>query len=153
MLCVSSAVVYADVYNMAGADADSEVSVWDGTTPETQPDTFVVNEGTVTIGSAAALAWLSKVVNNDGTSYDGYAVSLIVDIDLNNKEWTPIGSEAKPFKGTFTGKIDDNSSHTIKNLKIDNTEKDQVGLFGHAGKKISDLVLENAKVSGYSKTS
>ena len=101
----------------------------------------------MTIGSAAALAWLSKVVN-DGTSYDGYAVSLIVDIDLNNKEWTPIGSEAKPFKGTFTGQIDDKNSHTIKNLKIDKTESDWVGLFGYSSNKISDLNLDNAKVSG-----
>lgn len=102
---------------------------------------------TVTIGSAAALAWFAKVVN-DGTTYQDYTVNLTVDINLDGKEWTPIGSEAKQFKGRFNGKIDDNNSHKIRNLKIDKPDVNLVGLFGYAGGLISDLILENAEVSG-----
>ena len=52
------------------------------------------------------------------------------DLDLGNRNWTPIGlSNDKSFKGTFDG-----GNHTIANLKVDLTGKESVnaGLFGSA---------------------
>ena len=46
------------------------------------------------------------------------------DLDLNNKEWTPIGNHSNPFKGNFDG-----NNHTVTGMKISGA-LDCVGLFG-----------------------
>ncbi len=53
---------------------------------------------------------------NAGNKYAGKTVVLTADIDLNNEEWTPIGSSSKPFSGSFDGQ-----GHTVSNLKITKT--------------------------------
>ena len=40
---------------------------------------------------------------NSGNSYAGKVIKLTSDIDLANKEWTPIGTSSAPFCGTFNG--------------------------------------------------
>lgn len=83
------------------------------------------------IKNAYHLAWIANIVNS-GNSLTGYTVSLENDIDLNNKNWTPIGFNSKDeagnepyFSGTFNG-----NEYTINNLKIDLKDKGGVGLFG-----------------------
>ena len=52
--------------------------------------------------------------------------------NLNNgtfDQWTPIGSESKPYTGTFDG-----DGHTISGLYVDSNDQ-EVGLFGCVGKK------------------
>ena len=80
---------------------------------------------------------------NDGTTFSGETITLAADIDLNNEEWTPIGSNGG-FYGTFDG-----GNHTISNLFVSGNNK-YVGLFGktYSG-EIKNLTIENAKVSGY----
>lgn len=62
---------------------------------------------------------------NKGETFAGYTITLQSDVDLENKEWTPIGIEGKPFAGIFDG-----NGKTIYNLKITATAK-KAGLFGN----------------------
>lgn len=74
---------------------------------------------------------------------------LMVDIDLSSVcsetlgSFTPIGSVDSPYNGIFNG-----NGHKIKNLYIDSTTYS--GLFGYLGAdgNVSNLVLENANVTG-----
>lgn len=98
------------------------------------------------IKNAYHLAWIANIVNS-GNSLTGYTVSLENDIDLNNKNWTPIGTEANHFKGTFEG-----NNKVIKNLKITVTEakegKAYIGLFGYAEDvTIQDVIFENVDLN------
>ncbi|MBR0335469.1 MAG: hypothetical protein IIX34_01260, partial [Alistipes sp.] len=131
-----------------------EISVWDGksktqpavtTNPETGKDEYVVD-------SASDLAWLAGIVN--GTlpesrtvtqdDFAGKTFVLTKDIDLNGKEWTPIGTSANPFKGTFDGQ-----GHTISNLYINMPDRKNVGLFGYTSYgEVKNVVINNAKVAG-----
>ena len=87
---------------------------------------------------------------NDGKSYQGQYIQLTADIDLGNEAWTPIGTEGKPFRGTFDG-----SDHTISNLYIEkgfsNTVSNSyVGLFGLTNDPavIKNLDMENVDIQG-----
>ena len=84
---------------------------------------------------------------------------LIADIDLEGREWTPIGTYAPSgeseeeqeipsadyaFTGTFDGQ-----GHTIRNLSINQPEGWALGLFGCiANAEIGHFTLENATVDG-----
>lgn len=126
-LCLGSGGVWAQA---VGWD------VWNGT-DKTQPAGWQVGNATLTISSAAELAWLAETVNAGTTTgsasekgFKGCTITLDTDIDLNDNEWTPIGGFTNPFKGSFDGK-----NHTIKNLKIENKDNsiDYAGIFGGAG--------------------
>lgn len=114
---------------------------------------------TFSIGSAAELAGLAKLVNNSTVPVDfrGKTINLTADIDLAGKYWTPIGDNTEyntapdgwsgesyklPFKGTFNG-----NNHKISNLSI-NPSKDGVGLFGYGNSAVlKDLYIENVSIS------
>lgn len=117
---------------------------------------------TVTPGSASALT-------GSGTSNDPYMIStaddldqfrnivnswyqqawgvLTQDIDLSQltdeterENWTPIGNNTDKYTGTFDG-----AGYEIRNLKINRSDEDYVGLFGYLG---SRGVIKNLSVSG-----
>lgn len=74
-------------------------------------------------------------------------VDLLCDIDLNGKDWMPLGTydenHSKAFAGIFAG-----NGHTIKNIKI-LTDDDQIGFFGDIeGSTVCGLRLEEAYVYG-----
>ena len=88
------------------------------------------------IGNPEQLAGLAQIVNSGTDSFVGKTIKLASDIDLDNKNWTPIGSfdydrdaqayaNVVTFKGTFDGQ-----GHTINNLKIDAPTTDGAALFG-----------------------
>ena len=88
---------------------------------------------------------------NKGITYSGETVSLGADIDLKNESWTPIGNKNdiekiyNPFEGIFDGQ-----NWKISNLKIDDPQKSNVGLFGYTTNgEIKRLIVENADVTGY----
>ncbi len=118
-------------------------------------NTTVKGEGTESnpylISNLDALKQFRDSVNS-GNSYQGQYIKLMNDIDLNNEEWTPIGTLANPFNGMFDG-----GNHTIKNLfisgeKVNAAKYNYKGLFGYmkggAASGIKNLTIENASVTG-----
>ncbi len=99
-------------------------SAWDGTTK-----TPVKPNGLkYVVTTPAQLAWIADACANDEAAreFEGKDVIIDADLDLGNKEWTPIGSLEHPFKGHLIG-----NNHKIKNLKITQSGMDYVGLFGY----------------------
>ena len=92
----------------------------------------------VTVESGRLLAALAEAVKN-GNNYEGYTIKLTKNIDLNGKEWTPIGTKgtSNVFKGTFDG-----DGRTIKNLKI--SSGDCVAFFG----AVENATVKNLTVEG-----
>ena len=100
--------------------------------------------GDMTITTEEQLRYFAVLVNS-GSLYEGKAITLGADIDLEEREWTPIGHEGNPFKGTFDG-----NNHKISNLKIDKPRVSDVGFFGLTTEgEIKNLTIENASVKGY----
>ena len=112
------------------------------------------------------LYWFAKWVN--GVSpvttepHPGANAILVYDITLNSNvlnengelntgaianftPWTPIGTETKPFTGTFDG-----NNKTISGLYFNDSGKDDVGLFGCVGTNgtVKDVTLADSYVSG-----
>jgi len=122
-------------------------SAWDGTT-KTKP---VVNGMKYTITKPEHLAWVADACATDEAAreFEGKEVIIDADLDLGNKEWTPIGTPEHPFRGHVIGK-----NHTIKNLKISNASLDYVGLFGYvkgqdaSRAKIDSIYLTNSTITG-----
>ena len=102
------------------------------------------------LGSAEELAGLASLVN-EGTSFEGSTVYLSADIDLNIKEWTPIGTaerDSAEVNGNHFDGIFDGQGHTISNLYItapDAAGDTGVGLFAAAG---GSTVIRNFSVQG-----
>lgn len=79
------------------------------------------NAKTIEITNAKELGLFAYEVNQ-GTTYEGYTVTLKNDIDLSEHNWDPIGhhtigyidSSTLLFRGTFDGE-----GHTIRNMNID----------------------------------
>ena len=69
---------------------------------------------------------------------------LAADITLTG-QWTPLGTEAYPFTGTFEG-----SGHSIKGLTVTaSSDLDNSGLFGYAkGATLKNVSIIGAKVDG-----
>ena len=65
---------------------NNDIDFWDGTTTAINK----TENDIIEIDSAEELAGLAKEVNN-GNSFDNVLFKLTTDIDLSNREWTPIG--------------------------------------------------------------
>ena len=106
-------------------------------------DWYIDAESEYTLSTAEDLAGLASLVNA-GTSFAKKTIKLGNDIDLEGREWTPIGKTKLSFQGTFDG-----NGNTVKNLLITGSNSD-VGLFGlTTNGEIKNFTLENASVSGY----
>ena len=117
---------------------------------------YTLSEFTIT--TPEQLAGLAYIVNEGHESFSNKKIMLGNDISLNNtdswqdwatatfaeiKLWTPIGTAANPFKGTFEG-----NGFTVSGIYIDNTNDNQ-GLFGVAsGGKIEKLGVVASYVKG-----
>lgn len=89
--------------------------------------------------AADLLAFAAKV--NGGSEPTACAV-LTADIDLTGKEWTPIGTDAASYEGTFDG-----CRFTVSGLSITadgSWETYTVGFFGCVG----GAAIKNLKVAG-----
>ena len=120
------------------------------------------------IGTAAELYWFAALVIGD-TSVEGVTdakqfacARLTTNITVNSAvltsdgsladntsdfdAWTPIGSEATPYRGTFDG-----NNHTISGLYFNDVYSGYAGLFGcNAGKIINVGVIDSYfKGTGY----
>ena len=81
-------------------------------------------------------------VNNGDKSFENTLVKLYCDIDLQDGEWTPIGTTDHPFNGVFNG-----NGHKIMNLKT-NEEKEYQGLFGINTGIIKNIGIESGEIKG-----
>ncbi len=112
-------------------------------------------DGKLVLSTAAALRTFAQKVNTGADYFEGKTIKLGADIDLNNEEWTPIGSAVKDhgFMGNFDG-----NGKTIKNLKIAEIALDAdgyayAGLFGvtegvdkNNQNYIKNLTIENVNI-------
>lgn len=130
-------------------------NIWDGTL-KNLPDAV---ENVIEITTAEQLAKLAKMVES-GLTYEGFTVKLMVDIDLNNKNWTPIGygsvnyltheidsASGHQFRGTFDG-----NNKTIYNLKINQSTKGGIQSYSSGGVGFIGLldqgIVKNLTING-----
>ena len=117
-----------------------KLSFWNGT----DISTSFLGSGTEAdpyqINSAADLAYLASSVNA-GTNYEGKYFVLNVDLNLNNESWTPIGTKAAPFAGTFDG-----NGKKIYNLSV-TMDVANAGLFGYVSGTIKELGIVSGTIS------
>ncbi|WP_164516835.1 hypothetical protein [Clostridium transplantifaecale] len=102
-----------------------------------------------TVGSEAVLRELEEKVASGETWADGlftYAESSYVltgDIRLT-EDWTPIGTEEKPFTGTFDG-----GGYVIYDMTIDDPALESCGLFGYVKSgTVENLGVRDADILG-----
>jgi hypothetical protein len=89
------------------------------------------------------LAGLAALVNGGTDSFAGKTVRLGASLDLAGKEWTPIGTHAHPFAGSFNGQ-----GYGIDGLSVlRGADADSIGLFGKA-QGAGDVVFENVHLRG-----
>lgn len=127
-------------YTATWADpVDVSTGLW---TADGNTEAYIVNGTTITISNEKQLAQLAKTVNA-GTSYEGYNITLDALLDLSAHLWVPIGTEAHPFQGTFSG-----GGRRIQGLKVSGDSYQ--GLFGYVGDKgsVADLVLDDSYIVG-----
>ncbi len=107
----------ASLYEFGGGDGSSEETAYE-------------------ISTANQLAQLAYNVNN-GNDYSGKYFKLANNIDLDGRQWTPIGHRFYPgFENGFNGTFDGNGK-TVSNILIgtqaipmEGGEQTQAGLFG-----------------------
>ncbi len=128
-------------------DASINVSDWENGTSidggeATEAYSYDSNTKTITIYSGEGLKVAADVANSGDTDIN---ITLDNDIDLSGIDWTPIGTESRPYTGTFDG-----GNHTITGLKIDQSGTDNVGLIGRLGSggKVQDVTLTEVNVTG-----
>lgn len=89
------------------------------------------------IANADQLRWFAAQVNDNSKST--ICAQLTDDIDLESKEWTPIGRNySYAYKGTFDGQ-----KHTVSGLYISGSASQNCGLFGYVEKgTVKDLTVQ-----------
>lgn len=110
----------------------------------------LLNLGTITPGEFKKVMRISSVDDllNWAQSEDRLTTDVVldVDIDMDGKTWTPIGSSMTAGEG-YSGNFDGNGK-TITNLTVSGTGN--VGFFGGLaqGAKVHDVIFSNAKITG-----
>lgn len=146
-LLALATLVWIAVPVSARAEGET-VDTWDGITIA---DGFAAGTGTENdpyqINTAAELAYFAKSVNG-GRWYDREYIILKNNINLNDKEWTPIGNDRNPFRGNFDGR-----NHTVTGMRISNSSANYVGLFGECTRyninsAIKNITVENSVITG-----
>ena len=106
------------------------------------------------------LAWNEYVTNTehyvestDANEYICYVVktsaTLMDNISLEGKSWTPVGYYDSGIEYYYAGTFD-GGGHTISNLKIESSDDYDLGLFGYiaTGGVVKNLTLSDVVISG-----
>ncbi len=94
-------------------------------------------DGVYQLANAGNLFWFAKHVNENEPSANA---ALVADIDLENREWTPIGNATIPYTGLFDGQ-----NYKITNFKMTvNEPSNSNGFFG----EIRNTTVKNFSISG-----
>lgn len=138
---------------------ENGTDAWDGTAVDTSWYAGHENETKFSIGTAAELAGLAALVNGtakdaegkpiaavnfyDETTKTDKTIKLTADIDLGDKEWTPIGNgnNSFAFSGTFDG-----DGYTISGLNVPDTNAP--GLFGYIFGTVQNLIVKGSVTVG-----
>ncbi len=120
-----------------------DTTAWDGSIATAFAGGTGTKSDPYQIADGAQLAYLASEVNK-GKSYENSYFVLTADIDLGNREWTPIGIDSNAFAGTFHG-----NGHTISNLDFSSTygniAYESRGFFGYIeNAEISDLTVQGS---------
>ena len=111
------------------------------------------NENVISVSDQEGLAYIAELVAA-GDDFSGKTINLAADLDLSQpltrsavNNWNPIGTEEKPFQGTFNG-----NGYTIKNLTLVETEAKEgkafIGFFGYAkNATIKNVTFENVYIN------
>ena len=100
------------------------------------------------LDSAAQLRLLAYLVNSGTNSFHGKTVYLTCDIDLDSREWVPIGGNMTEdaygplFRGTFDG-----LGHRVRNLRVD-SDLNYMGFFGSVQGHIRNFGIDSGSVRG-----
>jgi len=89
------------------------------------------------IGSAEQLILFASEINSGNYGYMYKCFALDCDINLNDMDWIPVGSNINCFRGTFDGQGYVVSNYVITGSKVD------VGFFGVVTGSICNLGVEN----------
>ena len=117
---------------------------------------YDTQSNTCTVSSAEGLEqFAAEIIAGNNVAAADATIVLGGDIDLNDltrsralvSNWTPVGTEAKPFTGTFDG-----NGYTIKNLTLVESEakegKAYIGFFGYAkNATIKNVTFENVTIN------
>ena len=141
LLVISVIVIFAVmqlVYSFYFEKSFNEkVFAWDGVTSAT-PLGDGTEESPYIISSAEELFFVS-VQNNLGNLEVNTYFELTDNINLEEYEWTPIGTSTHPFAGNFDG-----NNYTIYNINIElSNDLSYYGLFGY----VLSARIENLKVA------
>ncbi len=117
----------------------------------------------VSITEANQLKALARMVNSGKDSMTGKTIMLGTNIVWDGSDWTPIGTEENPFKGTFTGYSRSGGYAAISGLSGDlfgvvedgKTKIQFVTISGGTGRLVNTLIsgtvencMSTAKVTG-----
>lgn len=96
------------------------------------------------ISSAEKIQEIGAEAGEKWQLYHSY--QLISDINLysyNENVWTPVGTKAAPFTGSFNG-----NGHVISNINV--TSGEDAGLFGVIGNGglVENVIIDGAKITG-----
>lgn len=138
LLCIIAVTLTAFV-------APCHADTWNGVSSDTS--WYVEGQTEYHIQNAAQLKGLADLVNNQSLTFDGCTVYLDTDIDLNHKQWIPIGyrnvvTQSVTFNGDF-----DAQGFSIENLNINSSQLPNnggifnMGLFGNSEGEITNLIL------------
>lgn len=119
--------------------AANESDLWDGKSIEEPSNIY----GTYKIDTAEKLAWFAQKVNNQ-TDFTGKKICITGNINLDDKNWTPIGNLKN--RSSIASEV------SIENCKISGLKVQAIygGLFGNVKMKkleVRDLTIESSKVS------
>ena len=100
------------------------------------------DENTYPVYTAQDLVLFQKTVEY-GNNFADKTIKVMDNIDLANMAWSPIGTKANTFAGTFDG-----NGKTIANVNV-NTTEDNAGFFGYVSSaNLKNVTLENVSVKG-----
>ena len=128
-----------------GTCSKCQADLWDGTA---NVSWYTGDKTEYFIYTAEQLAGVSQLAQ-EGNTFEGVTLTLSAGIDLDGREWMPIGSDyTNWFMGTFNG-----GGKDISNMKI-TASHNYAGLFGLVAPQgtIKDFTLYNIEIdisSGY----
>ncbi len=100
------------------------------------------------LDNVAQLRLLSYLVNSEKDNFSGKTIYLTQDIDLDSREWVPIGGNMATdtygpiFRGTFDG-----LGHTVRNLRV-SSDLNYMGFFGSVEGNIRNFGIQSGSVQG-----